>query len=243
MGQGYPLKNRRNYCRILHIQQDAPLEVIKASYRTLMGKLGCHPDMGGAHVDASLVNEAYEILCNPRKRVEYDFLLSLKQNNRRKKQPGKERTSAAGEKQSRPVPDVHTEARSLAASEQNAHRHCPICGEAGCRKRHEKSGRIEHRKLNRVKREGRVSYTLANSLNPYEGEIIDLSPKGMKFLSKKELDPMTRIEVQCAFFSGAARVVNSEVVRRAKSLMYMIHLNFLKVEFERPSGTFLSVKG
>ena len=30
------MQNRRNYYRILHVQQDAPVEIIKTSYRTLM---------------------------------------------------------------------------------------------------------------------------------------------------------------------------------------------------------------
>jgi hypothetical protein len=39
-------QNRRNYYRILHVQPDAPMEVIRASYRTLMQKLRFHPDLG-----------------------------------------------------------------------------------------------------------------------------------------------------------------------------------------------------
>lgn len=39
--------NRRNYYRILHVQPDAPLEIIRASYRAMMGPLKMHPDMGG----------------------------------------------------------------------------------------------------------------------------------------------------------------------------------------------------
>jgi len=37
------MENRRHYYRILHVQPDAPLEVIKSSYRTLMTKLGSTP--------------------------------------------------------------------------------------------------------------------------------------------------------------------------------------------------------
>ena len=37
------MENRRNYYRILRVQPDAPLEVIKSSYRTLMTKLGLTP--------------------------------------------------------------------------------------------------------------------------------------------------------------------------------------------------------
>ena len=66
------MKNRRNYYRILHIQPDAPQDIIKASYRTQMQKLKMHPDLGGDEWDASILNEAYRVLSNPRKRAAYD---------------------------------------------------------------------------------------------------------------------------------------------------------------------------
>ena len=49
--------NRRNYYRLLHVQPDAPPEVIRASYRALMALH--HPDVGGDHATAALINEAY----------------------------------------------------------------------------------------------------------------------------------------------------------------------------------------
>ena len=64
--------NRRNYYRLLHIQHDAPAEVIKASYRTIMQKLKQHPDLGGDPENASFLNEAYATLTNEKKRAEYD---------------------------------------------------------------------------------------------------------------------------------------------------------------------------
>ena len=64
--------NRRNYYRILHVQPDAPPEVIKSSYRTLMQRLRMHPDLGGDHWNASLINEAYTVLMDPEQRAAYD---------------------------------------------------------------------------------------------------------------------------------------------------------------------------
>ena len=67
------MKNRRNYYRILHVQPEAPLEIIKASYRGLMTKLKAHPDLGGDHDAAVLINQAYAVLSNPEKRRRYDL--------------------------------------------------------------------------------------------------------------------------------------------------------------------------
>ena len=65
--------NRRNYYRILHVQPEAPVEVIRASYRALMGTLRQHPDLGGEHSVAVLLNEAFQVLSDPAQRAAYDL--------------------------------------------------------------------------------------------------------------------------------------------------------------------------
>lgn len=67
--------NRRNYYRVLHVQPEAPAEVIKASYRTLMTRLKVHPDLGGSHAQAAMINEAWAVLGDPERRAAYDRLL------------------------------------------------------------------------------------------------------------------------------------------------------------------------
>ena len=69
------MQNRRNLYRILHVQPEAPLEIIKASYRSLMTKLKLHPDLGGDHEAAVLINQAYAVLGDPERRRRYDDLL------------------------------------------------------------------------------------------------------------------------------------------------------------------------
>ena len=65
------MKNRRNYYRVLHVQPDAPVELIKASYRTLMHKMKRHPDLGGDHETAVIINEAYDTLIESSRRRNY----------------------------------------------------------------------------------------------------------------------------------------------------------------------------
>ena len=64
--------NRRNYYRLLHLQPDAPVAVITASYRTLMSTPRHHPDLGGDHESAALINEAYSVLSDSSRRAAYD---------------------------------------------------------------------------------------------------------------------------------------------------------------------------
>ena len=67
----------RDYYEILHVSRDAPLQIIRGSYRMLMQQLRHHPDLGGDAAKAALINEAYAVLTNPERRAEYDARLDL----------------------------------------------------------------------------------------------------------------------------------------------------------------------
>lgn len=66
------MQNKRNYYRVLHLQPDAPQPMVRMAYRTIMQKLKAHPDLGGEEWNASLINEAYDVLSDPKKRASYD---------------------------------------------------------------------------------------------------------------------------------------------------------------------------
>lgn len=85
MAQGLPTDttvatNRRNHYRILHVQPDASADVIRACYRTLVQTLKQHPDLGGDHWQATLINGAYAVLRDPARRAEYDRTLPSKRD-------------------------------------------------------------------------------------------------------------------------------------------------------------------
>mgnify|MGYP000146057832 CR=1 FL=1 len=62
-------RERRNLYRILHVQPEAPAEVIKAAWRALMSTLRAHPDLGGDTETAARLNAAYEVLSDPVRRA------------------------------------------------------------------------------------------------------------------------------------------------------------------------------
>jgi len=66
---------RRNLYRILHLQPEAPHEVVKAAYRALMTTLRAHPDLGGDNDQAARLNAAYDVLGDPQRRRDYDRAL------------------------------------------------------------------------------------------------------------------------------------------------------------------------
>jgi ribosomal protein S27AE len=61
-----------DYYEILQVHPSAHQEIIKRAYRTLVGILQAHPDLGGTHEDAVRVNEAYQVLSHPELRKSYD---------------------------------------------------------------------------------------------------------------------------------------------------------------------------
>jgi hypothetical protein len=61
-----------DYYEVLQVHPRASAEIIKKAYRTLMGEMGGHPDLGGDEERAKLLNEAYAILGDPQLRRGYD---------------------------------------------------------------------------------------------------------------------------------------------------------------------------
>jgi hypothetical protein len=61
-----------DYYEVLQVHPHASAEMIKKAYRTLMGEMGGHPDLGGDEERAKLLNEAYAVLGDPEIRRAYD---------------------------------------------------------------------------------------------------------------------------------------------------------------------------
>ncbi len=66
---------RRNFYRILHVQPDAPMAIIRENYRVLMQKLKIFPGLGDSNWNERLLDNAYDTLLDPLKRAAYDHEL------------------------------------------------------------------------------------------------------------------------------------------------------------------------
>ena len=119
--------NRRNYYRLLHVQPEAPTEVIKASYRTLMTRLGAHPDRGGSHEWAVLVNEAYAVLSDPEQRQRYDAELRQTQPPGRLRAKGYEDDHSVGSPRVSRVTTGPTRTAGTARTARTPAELCPLC--------------------------------------------------------------------------------------------------------------------
>jgi curved DNA-binding protein CbpA len=223
------MKNRRNYYRVLQVQPDAPPEIIHASYRTMMRELKCHPDLGGATLDASLLNEAYKTLSDPLRRAAYDKELFLKYS-----------------KQAR-----HCVKQSLTPV------FCPVCRRPLSRKpqpgevcltcrtplQSDTPGtqeRVNKRSLDRTKISDQIIYYSNWPGEAEQGRMLDFSPEGMRFVCGKKIALQTVLKISSRLLEASGTVTNlSEEIRNGEKC-FVVGVCFLAIHFKKPQGTFLS---
>ncbi|KPK01049.1 MAG: hypothetical protein AMK71_07005 [Nitrospira bacterium SG8_35_4] len=194
------MNNRRNYYRILQVQPDAPLEIIRASYRTLMKELKAHPDVGGEHASAYLINEAYETLSDSDRRAEYDKRLKM-----------------------RPVESYAHYINKMKSIRPK---------KTGCRD--------NQRSYNRIKKNGKLHYSFSWLTSERKADMLDLSPRGVRFLCSEALKEESRVRIKSPILKALVKVVNSRETVLNEKIYYTVGAEFLKVTFKSSKGTFYS---
>jgi len=241
--------NQRNYYRILHVQPDAPLEVIKASYRTIMQRLKAHPDLGGDHWNAAIINEAYGVLTDPEQRADYDraFLPTLgwraggdagEAGSRHRKQRAGEPAAVATRRfcafcRTPFEPGAHREAESL----------CTACGSpltaAG-------SPRLEaswQRNLDRMPKDHPVEFwTNWPQHRPFCGRSRDLSPAGMQVMTDHAVDTGGFIKIDSDLLKAVGRIAYCHPRGEGPSAGFVVGVEFYTLLFARTRGAFVSTR-
>lgn len=238
--------NRRNYYRLLHVQADAPAEVIKASYRALMSLH--HPDKGGEHAEAALVNEAYHVLSDRDRRAAYDA-----QRAARNGASGTREKSSTSTSTPPSTPPSTPQSSSTPPRGGPAHR-CPLCQLAApavintstrcprCRAplapvvHTDKHRTTERRAMPRV---SKTDWALLYA--DWPSEVIDvrmrdLSLDGISVFSGAELPVHKAIRVVGAAFDVVAQIVS---VRRVGKV-FTLHAQLVTAYFSAPAGGFVS---
>jgi curved DNA-binding protein CbpA len=226
------MDNRRNYYRILQVQPDAPFEIIRTSYLTHLQKLKQHPDLGGDHWNATVLNEAFETLKDEEKRAEYDKEL-FKQYT--KNFYSKERVKK------QPVTTVLCPfcKRSLARTD-HSYKNC-ACHNNPIQTENQDSKRERcRRSLNRTQKLEKFHFITSTSKVIYEAQMVDLSPKGIRFLCNKALDPNEIIKIDSSLFRGIAEINDSQKRVKGGKVFYSIGAHFLSISFTHQEGTFFS---
>ena len=245
------MKNKRNYYRILYVQPDAPQAIIKSSYRTLMLQLKQHPDVGGDHWNAALINEAYAVISDPKKRAEYDStLFHANATSSVSAQKGQApTTSVPPGKQSRKHQSMVQDSCAFCGTAhrygKNPHQDA-ACGECASPLQSTEKHRLEEscrRMVYRIaKRIESVFYTAWPQKQADTGVMQDISPRGMKFVTNKLPEPGTRIKVDCEICKAVARVTNYEKRAAALGAEWVVGVEFVTILFRETRGSFVSMK-
>ncbi|RMF56528.1 MAG: J domain-containing protein [Calditrichaeota bacterium] len=229
---GHQVKNRRNYYRILHVQPDAPVEVIRASYRTLMRELKQHPDFGGDLCQAQLLNEAYETLGDPERRRAYDEQLF----QRYTKQP-----LVASGGQLPLITYFCPFCKRPLARRPTSRESCPTCRSPLDLSKQTCDGH-QRRAVPRVKKAGNLTVYTTWPQKGSPARLIDISPAGVRFRYYHSLTRGQVIKLTSPYFRAIAKVKNSFRVRGDGEAWYSIGACFETVSFTENAGNFFSSK-
>jgi hypothetical protein len=239
-------EERRNLYRILHVQPEAPLEVIRASYRTLMSTLRSHPDLGGDPHAAARINNAYAVLTDPERRRAYDRSLAgvgPAAAGAARPIPGR-----------RPVPAAPVTVVDPAA--WLADRACPFCQHplptalhldtrcSHCDAPLFRRPSIDRGELFGRRRSPRNARPMAATLRlpgqaaDHTARLRDLSLSGLSLLSPVSAAERSAVRVMTAGFDAVAVVVGCR--RHADS--WLLHGELLTLQLLRSQGVFVSAK-
>lgn len=250
--------NRRNYYRILHVQPEAPGEIIKASYRTLMSKLKMHPDLGGDHELASLVNEAYAVLGDPERRAAYDR--EIGKLSRRARRSARAEGGAGFARHGEPdaaSTGAHGPTESTAwtmASDEDGH--CPWCRSAApgsikpdsrcmrCRAPLAKPPAPGSQAQELFGRRGATRRPRANLaiMQRLDGgatlsvRLRDISLSGIGLVTTAAVADNTRVRIQSQDFEAVAVIVGSQ----REHGEHLLHAQLLSLALARRTGVFVS---
>jgi len=251
------VKNRRNHYRVLNVQPDAPLAVVKASYRALMQKLRVHPDLGGDETHARLLNEAYAVISDPVRRAEYD----RQHGPDALRRAGAEAGSTAWQPRRSP-PGTPGDAGQTAYRQASQGEHClfcgvmqtpqhelglpPVCLNCGSPQR-PVNGPLpmdnHERSLARIQREGAVAiYTHWPQARPHRAWLTDLSPTGLGLRSQVPLSEDAVIKVDGAEMQAILRICNCQALPALGAREYRYGGRFLTLSFALERGNFVSTR-
>jgi curved DNA-binding protein CbpA len=246
------MKNCWNYYELLHVQPDAPTEIIRSSYRTLMLKLKQHPDIGGDGCRAAMINLAYETLTHPEKRAEYDRMMFGAPGTKGGEGfPDLAPRGAGRGRRYGPYRDacappmgccVFCKTPYYGDIPPSAERLCACCGsplnpvESGLGLNAE-----QRRAARRMAQDRQVTFYTAWPQRGFQGHIRDLSPMGMQMDSPEALQASQVIKIESDLLKAAAAVVHCRETVDGGRQRCVAGIKFFTLWFQSPLGTFLSI--
>lgn len=220
----------------------------------MMQKLRMHPDLGGDHATAALINEAFAVLNDPELRAAYDALIANEYPRARSDDSASRHNNkeSAATAQQMSVDETclfcfeHCRPMRLRESDDV----CSTCGSplypAGQRRFATDSARA----IERITKQIAASFSVRRLRHTqHAGTVQDISLKGMQLRTHIELEPGQILLVTTKMLDAVARVVDSRRLQpsetnggsRRKPPTWRAGLVFLTLRIHRSLGAFVSV--
>jgi len=233
-----------NYYEVLHVSHDAPLEIIRGSYRTLMQQLGHHPDLGGDTKTAALINEAYATLSNAERRAEYDARLDIMEQVA-KGVPG-DAPAPRSPGMSERVSDLSRECVFCKSPHSfgsviEVETGCAACGSPLYAADQSRMELEDQRSIERIGKRQKVTFYTHWPQRPgLRGHIEDMSLHGLRLVTRQELVEGQCIKIVSDVLEAVAQVKNCLHERRGWTMRCVAGVSFVTLRFGHSLGGFVS---
>ncbi|MFK7974660.1 MAG: DnaJ domain-containing protein [Halioglobus sp.] len=246
------MKPSPDYYQILHVHPQAPREIIKSSYRTLMQRMRMHPDLGGDNDSAAIINEAYAVLMEPEQRAAYDKsrLADAANDNfsghtahkatAAQSEPSEARSHQHGN--SHEADSQHEECLFCQTSlppvtANGAGQFCGQCNSPRLVPEQLQDDTEDRRAILRVPKNGTIAFcTHWPQTQAYRGQSQDVSLTGMRFLASVGLEIGQVIKLDAQMLRAVGEVTRLT----QKGANWEIGVKFLALHFERTRGSFVA---
>lgn len=242
------MDQQKNYYEILHVQQDAPSEVIQATYRTMMQKLKMHPDLGGDHDSAALINEAYAVLMDPVARAKYDKTLVSVEVEQTTTQQAKSSQHAPRQTVVRPKRVLNPNQCpfcELSHGLGNSIKYESVCSRCGSalypaeKQMLEQSGQ---RIIQRIEKEWPLSfYTQWPITRGYIAKTQDVSLNGIQILTSTQVSEGQLLKINSHMLDAIAVVTNVRADHTLLKKRWRVGLQYVTLRFHSSQGTFVEI--
>ena len=226
----------QNFYDILGLPRGADAESVRKAYRRMMQQGGVHPDRGGDAATAARVNKAYATLSDPDQKLEYDLRLDVlakvsegltMTQARRALNPDRE-CMFCGQPHDYSGCDM-------------ADLNCDACGSALQPVNSESLSPDGLRATQRIYKSVDVTfYTGPRQRRPHVAKSEDVSPQGLRIITKSKLELGQRIRIDSDILEAVGEVTNVQYTEGLFQTETAAGIAFLTLRYKQPSGTFVS---
>ena len=234
-------RDPRSYYELLGIAQDASIEVIRHSYRRMMQQLRMHPDLGGDTSTAALINKAYAVLSNPKRRLDYDASLVF---------PGGTGPGLAEDGKERLAPlRALDPARQCVFCDTPHDRGagnapdatCDTCGSPLHAAERLKAESADQRAIARIDRQLEVTFfTHWRQNKGFHGRTEDISLGGLRLVTRINICEAQRVRLKSDIVEAVGYTTHCKPRRNGWRIEYVAGVSFLTLRFARAVGGLVS---